>query len=129
MKITDMGLVQATMQELLNLRLEHFFSALDAGPEDLPPKRRCGTSTTVTGYTEWLCSAEFPITIGWDWHVLTTEHSIHWQREELPRTNIQLLHEDGQALVWEDSLRVLATWVDAQAWQKDVVQAVSAEQA
>ncbi len=32
MKITDMGLVQATMQELLDLRLEHFFSAVDADP-------------------------------------------------------------------------------------------------
>lgn len=126
MKITDMGLVQATMQELLNLRLEHFFSAVDSGPEDLPPNQRCGTVTTITGYTEWLCSTEFPITIGWDWHVLTTEHRAHWQREELLRTNIQLLNEDGQALAWDDSLRVLATWVDAQTWQKDVVLAVSA---
>jgi hypothetical protein len=128
MKITDMGLVQATMQELLNLRLEHFFSAVDAGPEHLPPNQRCGTVTTVTGYTEWLCSEEFPITIGWDWHVLTTEHSIRWQREELPRTNLQLLNEEGQVLAWDDSLRVLATWVDAQAWQKDVLQAVSTGQ-
>lgn len=129
MKITDMGLVQATMQELLDLHLEHFFSAVDADPADLPPEQRCGTSTVLTGYTEWLCRAEFPVTIGWDWQVLTTEHSVHWQREKLPRTNIQLLNEDGHALAWEDSLRVLATWVDAQAWQKDVVQAVSARQA
>lgn len=128
MKITDMGLVQATMQELLNLRLEHFFSAVDAHPEDAPPEQRCGTATTVTGYTEWLCSAEFPITIGWDWQVVTMEHSVYWQRQELPRTNIQLLLEDGQALPWADSLRVLATWVDAQAWQKDVVQAISTGQ-
>lgn len=121
-----MGLVQANLQELLNLRLEHYFSAVDADPEDLPPKRRCGTVSPISGYTEWLCCAEFPITIGWDWHVLTKEHRAHWQREELPRTNIQLLHEDGQALVWEDSLRVLATWIDAHEWQKYVVQAVSA---
>jgi hypothetical protein len=128
MKITDMGLVQATMQELLDLRLEHFFSAVDAEPTGLSVAQRCGTPTTVTGYTEWLCSAEFPITIGWDWHVLTTEHSIHWQREELPRTNLQLLNEEGQVLAWDDSLRVLATWVDAQAWQKDVLKAVSTGQ-
>jgi Domain of unknown function (DUF4902) len=128
MKTTNMGLVQATMKELLNQRLEHFFSAIDADPDDLPPNRRCGTVTTLTGYTEWLCSAEFPITIGWDWHVLAAAHGIHWKRKELPRTNIQLLNEDGDALAWDDSLLVLSTWVDAQAWQKDVVQAVSAGQ-
>lgn len=128
MQITDMGLVQATMQELLNLRMEHFFSAVDAGPEDVPATQRCGTATTVMGYTEWLCTAEFPITIGWDWHVLTTLHSVRWYRDDLPRTNIQVLHEDGQALPWECSLRVLSTWVDALGWQKDVVQAVSTGQ-
>ena len=125
MKITDMGLVQASMQELLNLHMGHFFSAVDSEPMTLSPEQRCGTHTTVTGYTEWLCSAEFPITIGWDWQVMMSARSVHWQRQELPRTNIQLLNEDGQVLAWEDSLRVLATWVDAQAWQKEVVHAVS----
>lgn len=128
MNITDMGLVQATAQELLAMRLEHFYSALDTDPVETPPKQRCGTVTTVTGYTEWLCRAAFPITIGWDWQVLTTKHNVHWQREELPRTNIQLLSENGQALPGEDSLRVLATWVDAQAWQRDVERALSAGQ-
>ena len=124
-----MGLVQVTMQELLDLRLEHFFSAMDTDPADLSPEQRCGTYTVLTGYTEWLCSAKFTITIGWDWQVLTIEQSVHWKREQLPRTNIQLLNEDGQALAWEDSLRVLATWVDSQIWKNDTLQAVSVRQA
>lgn len=60
MKITDMGLVQATMQELFDLRLEHCFSNVDPDPAYLPPEHRCGTSTILTGYTEWCCHAEFP---------------------------------------------------------------------
>lgn len=49
---------------------------------------------------------------------------IYWRGEELPRTDIQLLSDDGQALAWEDSLHGLAAWVNAQSWQKDVMQAV-----
>lgn len=52
MKITDMGLVQATMKDLFDLRLEQFFAAVDSGPEDLSPNQRCGTVMTVKGYTE-----------------------------------------------------------------------------
>jgi hypothetical protein len=88
----------------------NIFSAVDADPTGLSVEQLCGTPTTVTCHTAWLCSAEFHITIGWDWHVLTTERSVNWQREELPRINIQLLSEEGHALEWEDSLRVMATW-------------------
>lgn len=124
MEITDTGLVLATIHELLELRLVHFISAVDVDPTELPVEHRCGTPTTVTGYTEWVSHAEFPITVGWDWSMLMRGRSVHWQREELPRTNVQLLSEDGHALAWEASLRVLATWVDAQTWQKEVAMAV-----
>ena len=39
---------------------------------------------------------------------------------------IQLVNEKGHPLPWEDNLRVLATWVDAQTWQHAVANAVSA---
>lgn len=127
MNITDMGLVQATVQELLNLGLTHFFSAVDIDPTDLSTEQRCGTVTVISGYTEWMGSTKYPITIGWDWCILANGQAIRWQREDLPRTNIQLMNENGRALAWEDNLRVLATWVDSQFWQKDVARAVSAD--
>ncbi len=127
MRITNMGLAQGTVQGLLNLVLTHYFSAVDADPTDLSTKQRCGTITVMSGYTEWIGSTKCPITIGWDWYIEANEQTVLWRRKELPRTNIQLMNENGQALAWEDNLRVLATWIDSHFWQKDVARNVCAE--
>jgi hypothetical protein len=125
--MNHMGLVQATLEELLNLGMQHFFSAVDMELFDLPIHQRCGTVTVLSGYTEWMASAEHLMTIGWDWCVLAKEHGMAWQRDELPRTNIQLLNQYGQAIVWEDNLRILAAWIDSHIWQNEVVRAVSVD--
>ena len=80
----------------------------------------------MRGYTEWRGDAELPISIGWNWCIHVHERAACCQREELPRTNIQLLDEKGLLLAWEDNLQVLATWVDAQHWQGEVAQAIGA---
>ena len=126
MNITDMGQVQATVQELLTLRLKHLHSAVDPEPSGTPPQQRCGTATTLSGYTEWVGDTHLPISLGWDWRIKAHAHTAQWQRDELPRTNIQLVNERGHQLPWEDNLRVLATWVDAQDWKHTVANAVGA---
>jgi Domain of unknown function (DUF4902) len=131
MNLTEMGQVQTTVQELLTLRVKHLFSAADPDATGTPPTQRCGTATTLSGYTEWVGDTKLPISIGWDWSIIphhTATHGTHWQRNDLPRTNIQLLNEHGQTLAWEDNLRVLATWVDARAWQMEVALAVGCNQ-
>lgn len=126
MNITAMGQVQTSMQELLALRLKHFHSAADPEPGHTPPQQRCGTATTLSGYTEWVGDTHLPISLGWDWRIEARDNTAQWQRDELPRTNIQLVNEQGLPLPWEDNLRVLATWVDAQDWQHTVANAVGA---
>ena len=135
MNLVAMGQVQVSVKELLALRLKHLFSATDTEPTDIPTERRCGSATTLTGYTEWLGDAEVPISIGWDWCICIrptrlsgepSEQAAYWQLNDLPYTNIQLLDEHGRALAWHDNLRVLATWVDARDWQTSVAKAVSA---
>lgn len=126
MNITNMGQVQASVRELLALRLKHLHSAVDPEPSGTPPQQRCGTATTLSGYTEWVGDTHLPISLGWDWCIQAHAHRAQWQRDELPRTNIQLVNEKGQPLHWEDNLRVLATWVDAQDWQHAVANAVNA---
>jgi hypothetical protein len=125
MNITNMGQVQASVQELLSLRLKHLHSAVDPEPGNTPPHQRCGTTTTLSGYTEWVGDSHLPISLGWDWCIEAHAHTAQWQRDELPR-NIQLMNEPGHSLPWEDNLRVLATGVDAQDWQHAVANAVSA---
>jgi Domain of unknown function (DUF4902) len=124
MNITDKGLVLATVQELLALRLKHLHSATDADISPLPSDQRCGTVTTLSGYTEWVADASLPISVGWDWCIQAQTQDVRWQRDDLPRTNLQLMNEHGHALHWDDNLRVLATWVDAQCWQQDVARAL-----
>lgn len=126
MNITDMGQVHASMQELLTLRLKHFHSAADPEPGNTPPQQRCGTATTLSGYTEWVVDTHLPISLGWDWRIDAPDNMAQWQRDELPRTNLQLVNEQGSPLHWVDNLRVLATWVDAQDWQHTVAIAVGA---
>lgn len=126
MNITNMGQVQASVQELLALRLKHLHSAADPEPGNTPHLQRCGTATTLSGYTEWVGDTHLPISLGWDWRIQAHAHTAQWQRDELPRTNIQLVNDQGHPLPWEDNLRVLATWVDAQDWQHTVANAVGA---
>lgn len=126
MNITNMGQVQATVQELLTLRLKHLHSAVDPELSGTPPPQSCGTATTLSGYTEWVGDSHLPISLGWDWCIQAHAHRAQWQRDELPRSNIQLVNEQGHPLHWEDNLRVLATWVDAQDWQNAVANAVNA---
>jgi hypothetical protein len=136
MQITNMGQVRLSVQELLALRLEHLHSEAEPVPsQGHHALRQCGTTTTLRGYTEWQGVTKLPISIGWDWciHTPTTlglespKGQPHcWQRDDWPRTNIQLLDEHGQPLPWQLNLSVLATWVDAQAWQTEVAQALGA---
>ncbi|MGP1684394.1 MAG: DUF4902 domain-containing protein, partial [Giesbergeria sp.] len=124
MYITNMGQVQASVQELLGLRLKHLYSAVDPEPSGTPPQQRCGTITTLSGYTEWVGDTHLPISLGWDWRIQIHAQAGQWQRDELPRTNMQLVNEHGHPLPWEDNLRMLATWVDAQDWQNTVTNAL-----
>jgi len=128
-----MGQVQLNVQELMELRLEHLHSAADPDPNQADALRRCGTATTLRGYTEWLGVAHVPISIGWDWCVYTAttlgapKGQPHcWQRDDWPRTNMQLHDEHGHPLPWRHNLCVLATWVDAQDWQAEVTHALCA---
>ena len=121
-----MGQAQVSVPELLALRLKHLHSAADSEPSNTPPQQRCGTATTLSGYTEWGGDTHLPISLGWDWGIEAHAHTAQCQRDELPRINIQLVNERGHPLPWEDNLRVLATWVDAQDWQHTVANAVGA---
>jgi hypothetical protein len=124
MKITDVGQVQVSVQELLAFRLRHFCSVVDLELSDKLPSQLCGSVTTLCGYTEWVGDSDQPISIGWDWSIRAHAHTIYWFRDDLPRTNIQVLNQQGHPLDWYDNLSVLATWVDAQDWGMHVAQRV-----
>ncbi|WP_341686311.1 DUF4902 domain-containing protein [Limnohabitans sp.] len=125
MNITDQGLVQVRIHDLLKLRISHFYSAADAECAPEVHVRRCGSVTTMSGFTEWIGPSLASASIGWDWLISVHPHTVQWQRVNLPRTNIQLLNLQGVPLSWAENLHVLATWVDAQCWIDSVAQNIS----
>jgi Domain of unknown function (DUF4902) len=124
MQITETGQVNTSMQDLLALRLTHFFSALDTPNLLINPGQHLSATQVFSGYTEWLGHCSLPISIGWDWQVIARDRRLYWHREALPRTNLQLINHHGQTLSWHDNLMVLASWIDAHDWQNEVAQAI-----
>lgn len=116
MDITAEGLIRISIAELLQVPFTHLMSGYD---DDLPAVP-CGSSTHISGYTEWVSAQQPAITIGWDWTINTINPPPFWQRVGLPRTNVLLVDEHGQDKPWEISLEHLATVADALPWHEFV---------
>ena len=110
------GFLRIALEDLLAVRLVHLVSGLD---EDDPSQvRRCGTMTTIMGYTEWVSEgmAE-PVSLGWDWRLdrLQTGEA-NCMRVGLPRSNVMLIDSAKRDYGWDRNLQVLASIVDAIPW-------------
>jgi len=103
------GYLRMTLKEVLSLRFTHLFSGLDESCDS----DRCGSRTTITGYTEWLAGNP-PITIGWDWMVTAQR----WVRVGSPRSNVLLVDPTERSYSRATSEAVLGTIVDTIAWQE-----------
>jgi hypothetical protein len=96
--------------------LQHLISNLDEDAPDQQP--RCGGTTVVSGYTEWVSPVEPALSIGWDWQWRAGPGTGGMVRLGLPRTNILVVSEASVPLAWESSLEVLASLVDGMDWQR-----------
>jgi hypothetical protein len=120
--IAEDGRVRISLDELLVAPISHLITVVDAEPDEAPP--RCGSVTTLSGYTEWGVLSQPGISIGWDWlWEGTTPVGAGWVRAGLPRTNLLLVDERGADLDWTRSLQVLATVVDAIPWRERLLAA------
>ncbi|HZX27654.1 MAG TPA: DUF4902 domain-containing protein, partial [Telluria sp.] len=93
------GLVVLTPAELAATAFLHLLSGVD---DDRPADPDHGaTSTTITGYTEWLSTTEPVVTLGWDWQLSARDGLLQLCRIGPPRSNLEIddssLHNAGQA--------------------------------
>jgi len=110
------GYLRLKQGDLGHIPLQHLISNVDdEGPGTAP---RCGTAATLSGYTEWVSPTEPALSIGWDWEWRHAAGSPGVVRLGLPRTNILLVSEASVPLPWEDSLEMLARFIDAIDWQQ-----------
>lgn len=114
MRVTEMGQVRTTIEDLLGVQFLHLASGVDTEIGDL--SKGCGRPTEISGFTEWIGQSSLPISIGWDWHLKMTGGSVRLARFDLPRTNVQLIDADGLDFPWEQNLQILGTIVDALPW-------------
>ena len=115
------GFLRIQTQELGCIPLQHLISNLDEEPSD--GSQCCGAATTLSGYTEWVSPVEPALSIGWDWEWRGTPGESAVVRLGLPRTNILVISDASVPLPWEDSLQVLAHFIDAIDWQRAALDA------
>ena len=117
------GLLRLREQDLRKINLVHLISGIDeeAAESDTP---RCGGSTTLSGYTEWIASNEPNLTLGWDWQLDPAGDHSRVVRLGLPRTNVQLVSPGQDPLPWEQSLEVIASFIDTFDWNTPAFNAV-----
>ena len=107
--------------DLNALQLTHLLSGMDGEDAGV---QSCGRATTFSGYTEWVSPQAATLTLGWDWHLATGAGAPCVKRLGLPRTNIQVLDGVMRPLPWEDSLQVLADYIDSIEWASPALEAV-----
>ena len=115
------GYLRLQTQELDRIALQHLISNVD--DEVIDPVQRCGGATSLSGYTEWVSPAEPALSIGWDWEWRGTPGQSEVVRLGLPRTNILVVSASSVPLTWDDSLQVLAHFIDAIDWQRAALDA------
>lgn len=123
-KILNDGLLRLGRQDLAGMKLTHLISGLDDDVEVAPRNPVCGGSASLCGYTEWIGTQEPKLTLGWDWHLDDAALAPRVIRYGLPRTNILVLDHRNEPLPWNESLHVLATFIDTFAWNTSAFQAV-----
>ena len=117
MRIAADGFLRMTLEDVLSLSFIHLTSGVDEHFDD--GVDRCGSRTTISGYTEWI-AANAAVTVGWDWIVVAEQ----WIRVGPPRSNVLLVDPADHAYDWAKNEAVLGTVVDAIPWQEQACAAI-----
>lgn len=110
------GFLRIALSDLLSVHLTHLISGLD--DDDPREPQRCGTMTSIMGYTEWVGGEPTAvISLGWDWRLdQDVCGDVTCVRVGLPRSNIMLVDASNRDYGWSRNLEILATVVDAIPW-------------
>ncbi len=117
------GLLRLRQQDLSGITLVHLISGIDDEPVEREAPA-CGAGTTLSGYTEWMSTQEPRLSLGWDWQFEPHPSSQRVVRLGLPRTNALMLSGERVPLPWDESLQMLASFIDTIDWNTPAFNAV-----
>lgn len=110
------GFLRLSLDEILDVRMEHLLSGFVPEP---PETARCGTPTSICGFSEWASCSLPRLSLGWDWRLCWMPGVVGFVRVGLPRSNVMLVDRHGVDYVWQRNLEILGTVVDALPWRND----------
>ncbi len=116
------GFVRLSLDAILCAHLEHMLSGLE---HDQQESARCGTPTTICGFSEWASSTAPRVSLGWDWRLSWEQGLVGLVRIGSPRSNVMLIDAQGSDYGWERNLEILGTVVDALPWRVDTRRALA----
>lgn len=123
-KTLNDGLLRLSRRELGDMQLMHLISGLDDEEPEAGNKPYCGGSVALCGYTEWVSAQNPQLTLGWDWQFDSSATSPRVVRLGLPRTNVLVVDSTEAPLPWDESLHVLARFIDTFDWNTPAFNAV-----
>ena len=119
--VSNDGYIRFFLPEIRSVSLTHLISGMD---QDAPLEMSDGARpTSITGYTEWISlhASNVGITIGWDWQMSASSGLTELRRVSRPRSNIMLQSCDGKDVGYEQTMELLAAYIDNFKWQAIVL--------
>lgn len=123
--LSNDGFIRLTLQQLVNLQLHHLHSSLYAQDIATPSN----SPTDIQGYTEWISETQPIISVGWDWQVQYRAGSTEYSMMGLPFSNLLLQNNQQQDFGMEESISMLAIWINTLNWQTKLFQYIQSKYA
>ena len=121
--MTPTGQIYVRADDLHLVRLTHLMSALDEWTPSI--SATAAIASELTGYTEWLSTAEPTVTIGWDWQLVTNGTQLTLIRVSPPRTNLIIQDSTGKHIGQQSEDLILGKWVDEIDWQNNTMDEIT----
>lgn len=119
----DTGYIRLSYAQLQKIRLTHLVSGVDEdGPDSSADS---ATTTTISGYTEWVSEGGLVLTVGWDWRVMPDGNDLRLRRLSQPCSNLMLQDATGIDLGPNKTATLLEIFIDGFNWQSETLQYIN----
>lgn len=121
------GHIRLSLQQLANLELHHLYSSLY--DEQNLNLSNTSSLTDIQGFTEWVSDTTPSISVGWDWQVHYQTGTTGYSMMGLPFSNLLLKNNQEQDFSIDESMSMLAIWLNSLKWQEKLFEYIQSKYA